>query len=197
MHAAILPLLFALAAGKLAMVLGGDGQGSPFDGTWATAYAGPGPWGSLAPALPSHPSQVYEALSTGAVALVILILLAAGAFRRKAGGAFLVGIALWALARAAVATTWRDPAAFGSLGREQLLCIAIAAGATVLLLVNVVATSRRGRAAPAGDAGGGSAGTAGTPGRRADRGAGGLAGPGGPPPGATPDWPDPSTRPRI
>ena len=44
-----LPLLVALGAGKLAMVLGGSGQGSPLDAAWATAYLGPGPWGSLAP----------------------------------------------------------------------------------------------------------------------------------------------------
>ena len=66
MHALILPLLFVLAAGKLTMVLGGDGQGVPWDGAWATAYVGPGPWCSLAPEVPSHPSQVYEALPRSA-----------------------------------------------------------------------------------------------------------------------------------
>ena len=61
MHALIVPLLLALAAGKAAMVLGGDGQGVPWDGNLATAYLGPGPWGSLAPAVPSHAAQAYEA----------------------------------------------------------------------------------------------------------------------------------------
>ena len=56
-HAGALALLFALGEGKLAMMLGGSGQGLPSDAPWATAYLGPGPWGSLAPEVPSHPSQ--------------------------------------------------------------------------------------------------------------------------------------------
>ena len=55
MHALVLPLLLALAGGKLAMALGGSGQGVPWDGDWATAYLGPGPWGSLAPGPPVAP----------------------------------------------------------------------------------------------------------------------------------------------
>ena len=47
----------------------GSGQGQPSDLSWATAYPGAGPWGSLAPALPSHPAQVYEGIAT----LVILV----------------------------------------------------------------------------------------------------------------------------
>jgi prolipoprotein diacylglyceryltransferase len=78
MYALILPLLFALAGGKLAMVLGGDGQGVPWDGGWATAYLGAGPWLSLAPAVPSHPSQAYEALATIGVIAVLGAILAAG-----------------------------------------------------------------------------------------------------------------------
>ena len=80
MSALILPLLFGLAAGKLTMVLGGDGQGVPWDGLWATAYLGPGPWLSLAPDVPSHPSQVYEALATIGVLGVHGGVLAAGLF---------------------------------------------------------------------------------------------------------------------
>ena len=48
--------------GKLAQLLGGSGQGLPFDGPWAVAFLGSGPWISADPALPSHPSQVYEGL---------------------------------------------------------------------------------------------------------------------------------------
>jgi prolipoprotein diacylglyceryltransferase len=113
MHAAIVPLLFALGAGKATMVLGGSGQGLPFDGAWALAFLGPGPWGSLAPELPSHPSQVYEALATAGVLLAVMSLLAAGAFRGRSGRVFLLGIAMWAAARALVAATWRDPAVVG------------------------------------------------------------------------------------
>ena len=73
---AVLPLLLALGAGKLTMVLGGAGQGLPSDLAWATAYLGPGPWGSLAPALPSHPSQAYEGIGTLVVLLVFVLVLA-------------------------------------------------------------------------------------------------------------------------
>ena len=41
-HIASIPLLTAIGAGKLTMVLGGSGQGRPFDGDWATAYVGAG-----------------------------------------------------------------------------------------------------------------------------------------------------------
>ncbi|HEY6568760.1 MAG TPA: prolipoprotein diacylglyceryl transferase family protein [Candidatus Limnocylindrales bacterium] len=143
MHALILPLLLALAAGKLAMVLGGDGQGIPWDGSLATAYLGPGPWGSLAPALPSHPSQAYEAFATVMVILLLSALLTLGRFERRAGGAFLLGIAMWAVARAIVATTWRDPAVVGPLNMGQVLALAVAAGMLVVLVVLVMVLRRR------------------------------------------------------
>ena len=60
LHLAALPVLFALGAGKLTMVLTGTGQGVASDADWATAYLGPGPWGSLVPALPSNPSQALR-----------------------------------------------------------------------------------------------------------------------------------------
>jgi prolipoprotein diacylglyceryltransferase len=65
------PLLAAIGLGKLALVLGGGGQGTPFDGSWALALAGPGPWLSAAADVPAHPSQVYEGL--WALAGVVLI----------------------------------------------------------------------------------------------------------------------------
>jgi prolipoprotein diacylglyceryltransferase len=127
LHVAILPLLFALGAGKLAMVLGGSGQGLPFDGAWATAYVSPGPWGSLAPALPSHPAQAYEALATVLVLLVMLGLMAGGVFARRSGAAFLLGIGLWAVGRAVAAAWWRDPAVLGPLNAGQLVTLAFGA----------------------------------------------------------------------
>src|SRR3989304_5720815 len=60
LHAAVLPTLLVLAAGKLTSVLAAEGQGGPSNLPWATAYLGDGPCGSLAPHIPSHPSQVYE-----------------------------------------------------------------------------------------------------------------------------------------
>jgi prolipoprotein diacylglyceryltransferase len=172
MHALIMPLLFALAGGKLAMVLGGDGQGMPWDGPWATAYLGPGPWLSLAPEVPSHPSQAYEALATIGVMAILAAVLAAGTFPRRGAGAFLLGLAMWAVARLLVAFTWRDRAVLGPLSADQLISIAIAAGALLLLATGVL---------------------------RQGSGAGGRAGPGAPrfAPEGEPDWPDPGTRPRI
>ena len=64
------------------MVLGGTGQGQPWLGDWATAYLGEGPWGSLAPALPSHPSQAYEGIAT----LVILVALRRCWWSRRSAG---------------------------------------------------------------------------------------------------------------
>lgn len=168
MHALILPLLFAIAAGKAAQILGGDGQGVPFDGAWATAYAGPGPWGSLGPQIPSHPAQAYEAIATAGVLVVMIGLLAAGAFRRRLGGAFLLGIALWLVARAVVATTWRDPAVLGSLNADQVISIVVA----VVALIGLAATWLPG-----------------VWGRRATRATTRED--------ARLDWPDPETRPRF
>jgi phosphatidylglycerol---prolipoprotein diacylglyceryl transferase len=176
LHALIVPLLLALAVGKLAMLLGGDGQGMPWDGSWATAYPGPGPWGSLAPRIPSHPAQVYEAVATILVLLLLMMVLAAGGFRRRGGGAFLLGIAMWAGARAAVASTWRDPVVAGELRMDQLLSLGIVAGALVLLALTLLAAwmgSRRAAPAPAEE-----------PVSRLG-------------PSAGPEWPDPTSRPRI
>ena len=173
MHAAVLPLLLALAGGKVAMALGGSGQGAPWDGAWATAYLGPGPWRSLAPEIPSHPAQLYEALATVGVLAIMATLLALGAFARRTGTAFLVGIALWAVARAGVASTWKDPLVLGPLRMEQVVCLGIAIGALVLLAVE---SARR--------RWGGGAGSGGSAGAR-------------PSPEGEPAWPDPSSRPRI
>jgi len=128
MHASVLPLLFVLAAGKLAAALAGDGQGSPSDLPWATAYHGPGPWASLAPEVPSHPSQVYEAISTTIVLALIGLALRLGAFGRRDGSALLAGLALWAFGRAVVVFTWRDAAVAGTFRTEQLaLAVVISA----------------------------------------------------------------------
>jgi prolipoprotein diacylglyceryltransferase len=124
-HIAALPVLVALGTGKLAMVLGGRGQGLPSDESWATAYLGPGPWGSLAPEVPSVPSQALEGLATLAVLLLIMGVLAVPGLRRPDGRSFLVGIGLWALARTIVASTWRDPLVAGPFRMEQLIDLGI------------------------------------------------------------------------
>lgn len=150
---AIVPLLLALGLGKLAMVLGGAGQGLPNDASWSTAYAGPGPWGSLAPLIPSHPAQVYEALTSAGALLVVLLLALIPAFRRHPAALFAVGVGLWAAGRFAVAFTWRDPALVGDLNGDQVVTAGIAAVAIVWLL-GIVVKARRGRPAAGTDDGG-------------------------------------------
>ena len=150
LHAAALPTLVALAGGKLATVLGGTGQGQPWDGDWATAYLGPGPWGSLGPQVPSHPSQVYEALATMVVLVVLMGLLTVPVFRRPDGRAFYLALAAWAGARFVVAGTWRDPIATGPFRLEQVLDLGVAVGAIVLLGL-VLVRGRRSGIPAAGD----------------------------------------------
>ena len=125
--------LVVLGLGKLAMVLGGSGQGQPTAGAPATAYLGPGPWGSLAPAIPSIPSQAIEGFATVALVVVLLLLLLLPAFRRGDGRAFLVALAGWAAVRLAVASTWRDPVVIGPFRAEQLIDLAVLIGSIVLL----------------------------------------------------------------
>ncbi len=184
MHALVLPVLLVLAGGKAAMVLGGTGQGQPSDASWATAYLGPGPWGSLAPALPAHPSQAYEALTTVVVILVVMWFVALDTFKGRNGGALLFGIGLWAVARALVAITWRDPEVAGPLRMDQVISIVIACVSFALMVavggVAVVRGRRAGAATP-GDGIGSATPVAST----STTGDGGI------------DWPDPASRPRI
>jgi len=133
-HVAALPLLAAIAVGKLAMALGGSGQGQPSNVPWATAYLGAGPWGSLAPELPSHPAQLYEAAATALVLGAAIALLGSGAFARRDGRLFVAAVAGWAVARTVIAATWRDAPVLGPLVADQLLSIAIAAGCVAILL---------------------------------------------------------------
>jgi phosphatidylglycerol:prolipoprotein diacylglycerol transferase len=167
LHLAALPVLFVLGAGKLTMVLTGTGQGLPSNADWATAYLGPGPWGSLVPALPSNPSQAYEGLATLAVLAILTVAVLLGAFRGRDGRLFFVGIGLWAVVRAVVSTTWRDPVVAAGLNAGGLIAVAIAVGCAVALVILTV--RRRGAATDA------------PPANQAD----------------TVVWPDPETRPRF
>jgi prolipoprotein diacylglyceryltransferase len=128
MHAAALPVLFILAAGKIAAVLAAQGQGLPSDLPWATAYSGPGPWASLAPEVPSHPSQVYEAIATTLVVALLGQALRLGAFGRRDGSALLAGVALWAVGRGIVAFTWRDAVVIGPFKAEHLVLAVVIGG---------------------------------------------------------------------
>jgi prolipoprotein diacylglyceryltransferase len=135
-----LPLLFVLGAGKLAMVLGGVGQGQPSGLPWATAYLGAGPWGSLGPDVPSHPSQAYEGIVTLAILVILSLGLAVGAFEGRDGRLFFGAVAGWAVGRAAVSLTWRDDVAVGGLSIGGLIAVVVAAG-----FVGALAIRRRGR----------------------------------------------------
>ena len=132
-----LPLLVALGAGKLAMAVGGSGQGSPLEAEWATAYLGAGPWGSLAPALPSHPAQLYE----GAATLFLAMVLTVGGVGRvspgraaRDGGALLIALGSWAAVRSVVSVTWRDPVALGPLPVGGVIAVGIVVGSAVALV---------------------------------------------------------------
>ena len=142
------PLLIALGAGKLAQLLGGSGQGAPFDGPWAVAFAGNGPWVSFAPSLSAHPSQVYEGIWL-LVGIPVILRFAgarrvdsdvhpwvAWAVRSAPAGALFIGAVAWFLAgRFIVGFTWRDEPVVGPLNMEQLLALVLlAAGAALLWL---------------------------------------------------------------
>jgi prolipoprotein diacylglyceryltransferase len=146
-----LPLALVLGAGKLAMVLGGSGQGQPINLPWATAYVGQGPWGSLAAAVPSHPAQAYEGLATLVLLVILTMARMAGAFQARDSRLFFVAIGGWAAIRAIATLTWRDPTVLAGLNAAGLLAVAVALGAG---LGYVASARRRGaRAASPGDDG--------------------------------------------
>lgn len=151
LHVAAIPVLFALGAGKLTMVLSGTGQGQPSDAAWATAYPGPGPWGSLVPALPSVPSQALEGLATLGILVVVTVALMLGAFRRRDGRLFFLAVGLWAAARVLVSTTWRDPVAAGGLDAGGAIATGIAVACALALILLAIRGRRAVEDAPSGD----------------------------------------------
>jgi len=135
MRALALPLLFVLGAGKLAMVLDGAGQGQPVDLPWATAYLGAGPWASLAPEVPSHPSQAYEGIAILLILAFISLALAVDAIEARDSRLFLGALAAVALTRAIVSLTWRDTGVVAGLNAETLIAGAVAIACFVAWLV--------------------------------------------------------------
>lgn len=136
---AAIGLIMGLGLGKLANVLGANGQGLLSSLSWATAYLGPGPWAVLGPELPAHPAQVYEAIGDALILLDLVILARFAPFRAGDGRRFLVAIGAWAIVRFIVAFTWRDGAVLGLLRLEQLFDLALLAAA----VVGVLAITRR------------------------------------------------------
>ncbi len=137
------PLLAAIGGAKLAMLVGGSGQGLPTDVSWATAFTGAGPWGSLAASVPSHPSQVYEGLGALSLALVVAVIHGMGAGGRADGRMLLLAVAGWAIVRAVVSVTWRDPPVAGPLGVTGWLSVAVAVASVAVALTLAVAGRRR------------------------------------------------------
>jgi len=151
---ASVPLLLALGLGKLAMVLGGTGQGGFSDASYATQYARSGLWGSANADLAAIPSQALEGgLVLGVLVVVLFVpfllrlrfpdwgrivriglaprrdwLLLSGGYR------YLTVLVLWAMVRFAAVSTWRDARVLGSLMAEQLILI----GAIVLLVAGPI-----------------------------------------------------------
>jgi phosphatidylglycerol:prolipoprotein diacylglycerol transferase len=152
LHVAAIPVFGVVVIGKVAMALGGAGQGEPSSQAWATAYLGPGPWGSLAPALPSDPSQLYEAAATFMVLALVVGAIAAGRFRGQTGLLFMTTLELWLIARFLVAFTWRDEAVAGPLAIDQLLSLAFLG---ICLAIHVAARRSGAWSAPEGPAAGG------------------------------------------
>ena len=159
LRVATFPTLVVLGLGKLANVLGGTGQGLPTSSEPATAYLGAGPWGSLGPAIASVPSQALEA----GVTVIVLVLVGLASLippmRRSDGRLFLLALAGWAIGRAIVASTWRDPVVVGPLRAEQAIDLIVAAAA-IVLAIGLVAIHRgdpaddSGRIVDAGPGGG-------------------------------------------
>lgn len=138
LHVAAVPLLAVVAAGAFVGVLGATGQGLPASLPWATAYAGDGPWGSLAPDVPSHPAQVYEGLLLTLAVIAVLVASRLGVGARGNGTALFLALGLWAAARFAIAFVWRDPIEIGPLRVDQVLSLLVLA----LALIGVVERSR-------------------------------------------------------
>jgi phosphatidylglycerol:prolipoprotein diacylglycerol transferase len=137
LNVAAVALLLGLGLGKLAQVLGGNGQGVLASVSWATAYAGSGPWGVLGPELPAYPAQVFEALGDALVLAVILVLGRVGPFRLSDGRRYLVAVGGWAIVRFLVASFWRDALVAGPLRAEQVMDLVVLIGALALLVVVV------------------------------------------------------------
>ncbi|MFN8620434.1 MAG: prolipoprotein diacylglyceryl transferase family protein [Chloroflexota bacterium] len=128
--AAAVPLLVAIGLGKVAMLLGGAGQGVPWNGRGAIAFLGDGPWASADPATPAEPTQLME----GAWALLGIPVVAWIGRRLDRSGrgdrglALLAAGAWWLLGRAAVAVWWRDRAILGPWGPEGVIALVLALG---------------------------------------------------------------------
>jgi phosphatidylglycerol:prolipoprotein diacylglycerol transferase len=130
-HVATVPVFVAIGLGELARLAGGSGQGASADVAWSVAFAGPGPWGSLAAQIPAHPAQLYGAVAAFAALLFVGVLRLLGAFAAQDGSAFFVGLFAWSLGRCVVTMTWRDDPVLGPIPAGGLLALGVAVVAVV------------------------------------------------------------------
>ena len=153
LHVAAGPLLVGLGLGKLALVLGGNGQGQFSDAAWATVYVRSGPWQSPNADAAAVPSQALEGLLVLGAAALILVVPFVMRFRLRRwwrivrpGFAprrdwwlltgfrrFLTALCLWSLARFGAAFTWRDAQVAGPLRVEQLVLLVVFVGCMGML----------------------------------------------------------------
>jgi prolipoprotein diacylglyceryltransferase len=167
LHVASGPLLVGLGLGKLAMVLGADGQGQFSDAGWATAYVRSGPWQSVSANSPALPSQALEGILVLLAAAAMLAVPFALRLRPRRWRAivrpglaprhdwwmltgyrrFLTALCLWSVARFAAAFTWRDAQVAGPFRAEQVVLMVLFAACVAVFLVGGVLDWRRARAA--------------------------------------------------
>jgi prolipoprotein diacylglyceryltransferase len=133
--AAAVPILLAIGLGKLAIMLGGAGQGLASDGPVAVSFTGAGPWRSIDAGDPAWPSQALEGLWAllGIPVVLALERLVARKGRAGRGIVLLVGLAWWLAGRAAVALTWKDDRILGPWGPEATVTL-VALGVTLVAL---------------------------------------------------------------
>lgn len=125
--AAAVPLLLAIGGGKVAMLLGGRGQGIPWDGRGGVAFLGPGPWGSTDPAVASYPTQLLEGV-WALLGIPVVVLLERRLARGLAAGrglVLLVAVGWWLAGRAAVSVWWRDEPLLGPWGAEGFVALVL------------------------------------------------------------------------
>ena len=136
--AAAIPVLLATGLGKLALLLGGAGQGVATESPIGLSFAGDGPWRSIVPAVPAWPSQALEgvwALLGIPIVLVVERLIHRGG-RTSRGAVLLVALAWWLAGRALIALTWRDDRLLGPFGSEATATL-VALGVVLMALAAV------------------------------------------------------------
>lgn len=155
--AAAVPLLVVMGLGKLAQLFGGSGQGAPFDGPWAVAFVGPGPWISPTPEIPAHPAQIYEGLWLLLGVPVVLgwatRYVKIGTFIDRLrtehgnGRTFAAMLVWFLLGRVIVGFSWRDDRLIGPLNVEQAVALAMLVGlgtaAALIWSRSIVEANRR------------------------------------------------------